>query len=179
MRIDLYSLLSGRADHIDVDYSFIPEVTDDSVLLPEDVVLTAPVRVKGEISDNNGYMRLACRVSADYKTNCARCLDEINDTLEFDFVRYVAVDRKIVADDAIDEDDVLYINDGAVDFDRDIVEQLSLELPTYFLCREDCPGLCPKCGARLADGDCGCREEKTIDPRLAILKKLLDNPEEK
>ena len=179
VRIDLYSLLSGRADSIRVDYSFVPATDGDCVILPSDVSLTAPIRVKGDISDNNGYMLLSCKVEADIKTECARCLDEINRTVALDFIRYVAVDRKIVEDDAIDEDDVIYTDDGAVEFDCEVVEQLSLELPTFFLCKDDCPGLCPKCGKKLADGDCGCREEKTIDPRFAILQKLLDNSENK
>lgn len=179
MRIDLSALLNGRTSCLEINYSFVPPDEDGFVILPEDVKLTSPVSVRGDVKDNNGYMTLSCHVSVDYRTECARCLDEINGTAEFDFVRYVAVDRRITEDDSVSEDDVLYISDGSIEFDADIVEQLSLELPTYFLCREDCPGLCPKCGARLADGDCGCREIKEIDPRFAILKKLLDNQEEK
>ena len=62
------------------------------------------------------------------------------------------------------------------DFDRDIIEELSLELPIYHLCNEDCPGLCSVCGKKL-DGACKCSQEKEIDPRLEIFKKLLDNSE--
>jgi len=178
MRIDLSLLLNGRVKQKDISYSFVPEVTDDGVILPDDITLSAPICVEGSICDNNGYMTLRCNVSAEYVTQCARCLDEINTKTEFVFERVVAVDKKMVDRDAIDEDNVLYISDGAIDFDGDIIEELSLELPTYHLCREDCPGLCPKCGKHLSDGDCGCKEEKEIDPRLAILKKLLDNPEE-
>ena len=48
-----------------------------------------------------------------------------------------------------------------------------LSLPIKWVCREECRGLCPKCGANLNQGDCGCtfREE---DPRLAALRKLLE-----
>jgi uncharacterized protein len=48
-----------------------------------------------------------------------------------------------------------------------------LNLPLAPLCREDCVGLCPTCGADLADGDCGC-EEPSGDPRWAALDALRD-----
>ena len=40
------------------------------------------------------------------------------------------------------------------------------------LCSEDCKGLCPTCGKDLNEGPCGCGKE--VDPRLAVLAKLLD-----
>ena len=48
-----------------------------------------------------------------------------------------------------------------------------LNLESRFLCREDCRGLCPRCGADLNLGPCGCKREK--DPRLAVLEQLLDD----
>ena len=81
--------------------------------------------------------------------------------------------------DGTDPDELLVIRDSYLEADAAIMEEVALELPIYHLCREDCPGLCPRCGKRLADGDCGCNGKKDVDPRLAILQKLLDNPEEK
>ena len=76
-----------------------------------------------------------------------------------------------------DDEDILTMTNGTVEIDADIVEALVLELPMRHVCREDCPGLCPKCGKRLADGDCGCKNEKEIDPRLKVLQKLLEKPQ--
>lgn len=50
-------------------------------------------------------------------------------------------------------------------------EQYLLALPVKPLCDENCQGLCPRCGAPLRDGPCGCAEEEG-DPRLAVLKNL-------
>ena len=55
--------------------------------------------------------------------------------------------------------------------DVQVPEQVLLELPMKALCRDDCRGLCPTCGADLNAGPCGCREEG--DERLAKLKSLL------
>lgn len=174
MRIDLSSMLNGRVEKLNINFDFVPEVRDDTAILPEDIKLSGPISVSGEIVDKNGYMTLSCNVKLEYDTVCDRCLDDIHSSFEMLFERMVASSKKMVIDDMVDEDDIIYIKEGFLDFENELMEELSLELPTYHLCREDCPGLCPKCGKKLADGDCGCREEKEIDPRLAILKKLLD-----
>ena len=74
-------------------------------------------------------------------------------------------------------EDVIYVNDARIIPDADIMEEISLALPGFELCSDDCPGLCPMCGKPRKNGDCGCKEEKNINPKLAILQKLLDNPE--
>ena len=51
-------------------------------------------------------------------------------------------------------------------------EEIMLEMPSRTLCREDCLGLCPKCGKNLNEGSCGCAQHEP-DPRLAVLKTLL------
>lgn len=52
---------------------------------------------------------------------------------------------------------------------RDIIVA---DQPITKLCKPDCKGLCPKCGANLNLGDCGC-DRRSVDVRLAVLKKLL------
>ena len=44
------------------------------------------------------------------------------------------------------------------------------------LCRDDCRGLCPKCGKNLNEGPCGCTKDG--DPRLAVLSRLLETPDD-
>ena len=46
-----------------------------------------------------------------------------------------------------------------------------MDMDSRFLCREDCKGLCSRCGANLNDGECDCKPER--DPRLAVLEQLL------
>jgi len=54
------------------------------------------------------------------------------------------------------------------------VELVSLALPVQPLCREDCPGLCPRCGANLAVARCGCEEIKSDSP-FAVLAGIRDD----
>ncbi len=54
------------------------------------------------------------------------------------------------------------------------VELVSLALPVKPLCREDCPGLCPRCGANLAVARCDCGEIKSDSP-FAVLAGIRDD----
>jgi uncharacterized protein len=71
-------------------------------------------------------------------------------------------------------DEYAIVQNGKLDLDEELREVLILEMPMRFLCSEDCPGLCPKCGKPKRDGSCNC-SEKEIDPRWAKLAKLRDS----
>jgi uncharacterized protein len=58
-----------------------------------------------------------------------------------------------------------------VDLSPPLRERLLLSLPTLPLCRDDCRGLCARCGSDLNAGPCGCAAEAG-DPRLAVLRTL-------
>jgi len=79
-------------------------------------------------------------------------------------------------DDEIEvaEEDIntAFYRDGSIDLGEMIHEQLYLALPMKPLCREDCKGLCPLCGANWNTTTCTC-EVRWEDPRLAGLKALL------
>lgn len=72
-----------------------------------------------------------------------------------------------------DNDDIVLLESGRVDAGELARTALILGMDTKTLCSEDCKGLCPRCGANLNDGPCGCKRE--VDPRLAVLAKLLEN----
>jgi len=63
-------------------------------------------------------------------------------------------------------------DDGWLDLTPLLREQAWVALPMKPLCRPDCKGLCPQCGANLNLESCTCESVK-IDPRLALLKDLL------
>ncbi|MBQ7715664.1 MAG: DUF177 domain-containing protein [Clostridia bacterium] len=175
MKTDITALLNGRASSLDIDYGFMPDEAGSPVTLPEEIDIASPVRVRGKIADQNGVMSLHAGVTVKYSTVCDRCLDEINGELSFDVDKTVSTDEPPEGyEDDPSWDDVLFVEESAVDIDRSLVEEIAVRLPPYHLCSEDCPGLCPRCGKKLKDGVCTCKEEKEIDPRLKILQKLLD-----
>lgn len=74
--------------------------------------------------------------------------------------------------DEEDNDEYIVVPDGRLNVDELLREDVLLELPSKYLCADDCKGLCPKCGKNLNEGACGC-DNREIDPRLEILKSLL------
>ncbi len=186
MKIDVTELMNHRLDSVEFDYTFDLRHTDvECVSVPPDIEIPdCGIRVAGSASDTLGCMMFKAHVTVSYRTVCARCLDDVDALLEFDMERMILTDR-IRADSHLSEDnewdgeldDVIYVTDGRIIPDADVAEEISLELPAFHICRDDCPGLCQKCGHKLKEGDCGCKNEKEINPKLAILKKLLDNQE--
>ena len=77
-----------------------------------------------------------------------------------------------------DEEEFIVCGDYTLDLDELVAMDILLELPTRFLCREDCKGLCPKCGTNLNESTCNCSQEKEVDSRLSVLLTLLDENED-
>ncbi len=66
---------------------------------------------------------------------------------------------------------VIHQQGGIVSLDRALLEAVSLAEPQKFLCRDDCKGLCPNCGADWNEKSCECTQDE-FDSRWAALEKL-------
>lgn len=180
MIIDLRPLLSGECSVIHLDFRFTPDMGagETMPLNLSGVRFPEPARAVGEITDNAGYMRLSLKVSIAYEGGCARCLEPVAGSFEIPFEKTVATVESLQKAHTAEEDydDYAIVRDGMLDIDRQLEEFLLLEFPTKLLCREDCPGLCPKCGKKLEAGPCGC-EPKEIDPRFKVLEGFFSENE--
>ncbi len=171
MKLDLRPMLRGEISRLAVDF-----VLENFDFAQADI--KSEIVVSGEIVDTAGYMRMELSVAFDYSGECARCLEEVNDRFETEFQRTV-VDEGTLTAEQLEEniDEYVIISDGFLDIDEELREAIIFDFPMKLLCDEDCKGLCPKCGKRLTDGDCGC-QTKEIDPRWAALKGFFDDSEE-
>jgi uncharacterized protein len=103
---------------------------------------------------------------------CARCLDPVDREIDVDIQELFAYpDRAVENSAAPDAEELEMVVGDLVDLEATIRDAVVLALPQAPLCRDDCPGLCPQCGARLVD-DPGHTHE-TSDPRWAALAGLL------
>jgi uncharacterized protein len=108
---------------------------------------------------------------AELEGECVRCLDPIDDDVVVTFQElYVYDDLKDHAADEQD-DEVSTLEDDLLDLEPLLRDAVVLALPFQPLCEDDCPGLCPECGARLKD-DPNHTHEAAIDPRWAALTTL-------
>jgi uncharacterized protein len=110
---------------------------------------------------------------------CARCLDEVVEDIDAsiqELYHYPERARAAVADGA-DEEDLLELEGELIDLEPAIRDTVVTALPFRPVCSDDCPGLCPECGAHLADAGPDHQHE-TLDPRWADLGRAFDDREE-
>lgn len=177
MKLDLRPLLAGDR-LLEFDYELVLDVSsEDTGSYLAGVGFPSPMKVSGEITNTAGYMRMTLTMSVDYEAQCARCLSPVSGEFTLDLEKTVAP-RNLLGD--LDEDkldEFAIIEDGFLDMDEQLLEQLEMEFPMRFLCHEDCKGLCPKCGKNLNEGECDC-DHTEIDPRMEPLRKLLEQMKE-
>jgi uncharacterized protein len=127
---------------------------DDPLFEGLDVALLGPVTVGGDLeSAGHGGYYWHGQFAGSVRLVCRRCLAE--------FV--AAVDRSVEvlfsADPALQDDPSVYPLPDAlthVDVRPAVREEFALAVDVFPLCRPDCRGLCPRCGADLNAGPCGC-----------------------
>ncbi|MEU5577443.1 YceD family protein [Streptomyces huasconensis] len=114
---------------------------------------------------------------ASAEGECVRCLEPLELELEADFQEMFsypdADDRGRAAepaDDAEDDEDRLFLEDGMFDLEPVLRDAVVLALPMQPVCQDDCPGLCSQCGVRLADDP--DHHHDAVDIRWAALQGL-------
>jgi uncharacterized protein len=105
---------------------------------------------------------------------CCRCLETATLPVDVSF-RYTLTpvpEGQTAEIELTDEDlECGFYDEDTIDLDAFIGEQIILQIPIRVLCRDDCRGLCPRCGANFNLEVCTC-PEKVVDERLAVLKKM-------
>jgi uncharacterized protein len=146
-----------------------------------DFDLKEPPLVDGRATRAGRDIRLRGEIKAKISAPCDRCLSEVTIPVEIPFDLFYAPaepgagqtgERELFERDL---DFAVYENDQ-IDLDELVLEQLELSLPSRVLCREECRGLCPQCGADLNVETCEC--EPQIDPRWRALAEIKAGMEE-
>ncbi|NUR41524.1 MAG: DUF177 domain-containing protein [Streptomyces sp.] len=119
------------------------------------------------------------------KGECVRCLEPLELELAADFQEmfsYPDADERGRAkatepdDDAEDDEDRLYLEDGLFDLEPVLRDAVVLALPMQPVCQDDCLGLCSQCGARLTDDP--DHHHDAVDIRWAALQGLAGSLED-
>ena len=125
-----------------------------------------PVRVAGTIAPGGHEYIFYGRVSGSITAPCDRCLETAEQAFASDvtwaFV-HGAPEHHGAAQDEDEADDAEFEDDAAAPFDGQTIdllpmvwEEVVLAMPAKVLCKDDCAGLCPRCGANLNRDRCGC-----------------------
>lgn len=164
MLIQVKSILHTPGKHL--DFHFEMDLSD--VEFAGRYPISRPVIVEGEVRNRADvlYLELAAQTTLD--AVCDRCGKAF---LQEKVVPFRCILAEEVQNE--DSDEIVLLEDDQVDVGELARTEFILEMDTKTLCSEDCKGLCPRCGADLNLGPCSCKKE--VDPRLAVLAKLLEN----
>lgn len=142
----------------------------------EQARLASEARVEGRATRKSSEVRLRGRLSATVEIDCDRCVAPVALPLDVEFdTPFVPAESETGAGENVElgraDLDLSFYEGEAIDLDELVREQIYLALPTRQLCREDCKGLCPTCGANLNVEGCSCAQQE-IDPRWSALADL-------
>ena len=162
MRLDVKRIMNTPGDGIEFNEELDLSDVDFGGVCPA----VRPVSVVGAVRNIAGMLKLRMDVEAMLSCVCDRC------GAPFDKPFHTLVERMLASElEDSANDDILLLDDGAFDLDALAREAFILGMDTKTLCREGCKGLCSGCGANLNREACRCK--KQIDPRWAVLKKLI------
>ena len=163
IKIKVSSLSNGR-----YDYVFEGNISDIEISEPYYGRYLTEVALSK--FDNQIILDSETKINANL--TCDRCTNEFNSIITSSY-RMIYLFRQ--ESDEIDNDktDVVYVHPDTdkIVLDEDIRDFAVLAVPMKKLCKEDCKGLCPRCGKNLNEGTCNCKEDK-IDPRWEPLQEL-------
>ena len=170
MRIELENLEGGKGDFAHVYQPDDLNPVDERIRLTQPATVSGKVRLAGNEVFVNGHVETRAQVE------CDRCLQPVETPVNTDFALEYMTGSEYESGGTAElteaEMSVSVFDGEAIDVDEIVKEQIVLAVPTRMLCREDCKGICPECGADRNRGDCNCTTSD-IDPRWAALKNLI------
>jgi uncharacterized protein len=108
--------------------------------------------------------------SAPVVGECARCLEPVTSEVEANFQELYRYEPSPEEDD--DEEDILLLDGDLLDLEPVLRDAVVLALPLSPLCSDDCAGLCPECGVRLADAEPGHQHDDAVLPEWEALRRF-------
>jgi len=135
-----------------------------------------PLEVRGTAELIEGQIRVSGSFQTKIELICARCLDSVVEELSRDFdLFYRPMDGHGKPEEEVrlrrDDTEIAFFEGQGLFLADVLTEQVLLTIPMKIICRNNCRGLCPHCGANLNHEECRC-DAHAADPRMAPLARL-------
>jgi len=140
-----------------------------------DLKQVEPLEVRATAELVEGQIHIEGELQTKVELVCARCLEPVLEEVHRPFDLYYRPLPKGAKPEEerlkYDETEIGFYQGEGLFLAEVLTEQVLLALPMKVICRSDCRGLCPSCGANLNHEECRCETHAT-DPRLAPLARL-------
>lgn len=139
------------------------------------VELLQPVKFEGLFKSKEFWSVVEGDIASKLKVSCGRCLEpipyEVDFSFENAFIKAEDFTEERETDLSVENLEVSIIDSDEINLNEIAGEQISIELNKSIVCKEDCKGLCQKCGANLNDKYCEC-DKDTGDSRWSALSDI-------
>ncbi|MEG0978531.1 MAG: DUF177 domain-containing protein [Oscillospiraceae bacterium] len=161
--VNLEQIFNNEGSQLPIEHKF--DMSDYEVGGVKPIV--SSILVTGIVKKSTGIVSVCAKAEFEYSNGCDRCATPVTRN-------YIVPVNHTLVTELNDEsnDNFTVIPSMRLDLDELVTEDILLFLPSKFLCKDDCKGICAICGKNFNEGSCSC--EKPIDPRLEVLKQLLD-----
>jgi uncharacterized protein len=151
------------------------------LLIADDLELAGPVAGEVRLSRTRRSILVRAHVDASIKEHCSRCLrptvTPVSVDIDEEALPSVDIDTGLPLDTSAEPEALRLDDHHQLDLEPSIRDAISLAEPIAPLCRPDCRGLCPTCGADLNVDALHLHTADDVDPRLAALRALRDRLE--
>jgi uncharacterized protein len=162
--VDLNTLARAGRSRVDVEVPPGHAFWQDSGVTPH-----SPLQIHVEAQQAGPDVVVRGTLKGEFELECRRCLAPVVAGIE---ETIGLLYRAGTEPDADEPADVLPLPRGAeLELTEAVREHVLLAVPRYVICRKDCQGICPECGANLNEAACGCEKEE-VDDRWAPLRRL-------
>ena len=143
----------------------------------DDARLETPVDVDFTLFSSGKELRVAGTLKTSLRFRCSRCTKEfawpLADDFDLSYSPQPEWSETAEVELKYEDMDIGYYDGVRFDVNALALERIELAMPMQYVCRDDCKGLCYKCGADLNEATCLCKEEP--DARLAVLLEFKKN----
>jgi len=171
MKVDLTDILSFADKEIVKEVpveivSFDSKLGSFPITKKEDLVLHI-------FNEENKRLLIRGNTELTIAIPCDRCLEDVETTIHLNIDKEIPInaENQSVNEERMEETD--YMIGFHLDLDRIIYDEVLVNWPMKVLCREDCAGICKKCGQNLNHGTCDC-EKTELDPRMAVIQDVFN-----
>lgn len=170
MQINLSELLSN--DGASHDYLATVDMTEFKSVAGDYRIVEAKPFNLTITNIGKRKLQLAGEGTISLNIPCDRCLEDVKTDISFYIDR--CLDLSEAESDRIEVDEEVTVTDNTIDVDELVYIEVLINIPDKTLCKEDCKGLCLKCGANLNQCECGC-DRAVLDPRMSVIQDIFKN----